>query len=140
MNRWLVFVGAYGLHGRKRARGTYAMELQFRESALADIRTFVLHYEDAFLELYSDTGLWNEDVILESVRSNAKQLFADIYDAIEQHLGRRVVLGRKTKQARWYEFSFRIGSRLVIVHYSEERKQDTRWVESISIDRKPIIF
>ncbi|OGG62529.1 hypothetical protein A3C21_00155 [Candidatus Kaiserbacteria bacterium RIFCSPHIGHO2_02_FULL_59_21] len=116
------------------------MELRFRESALADVRSFVFHYEEAFLELYSDTGLWSEDTILESVRSNAKQLFTDIYGAIEEHLERRVVLGRKTKRAAWYEFSFRVGSRLVIVHYSENRKHNIRWVESIAIDRKPIIF
>ena len=118
----------------------FAMELRFRESAVADVRSFVLHYEAAFRELYGDTGLRNERIILEGVRSNAKRLFSDIYDATEKHLGHGVVLGRKAKRAAWYELSFYVGSRLVIVHYSEDRKMSTRWVESVSIDRKPIIF
>lgn len=116
------------------------MELRFRESAIADIRSFVFHYEEAFLELYSGTGLWNEDAILDSIRNNAKQLFIDIYDAAEKYLGHQRVLGRKTKRTAWHELSFSVGSRMVIVHYSENRKNKTRWVESISMDRKPIVF
>ena len=116
------------------------MELRFRESAFADVHSFVFHYEEAFLELYSDSGLWSEEIILESVRGNAKQLFTEIYDAIEKYLGRYPVLGRKRVRDGWYQLSFHVGSRLVIVYYSEDRKGDVRWVESISIDRKPIIF
>ncbi|MEK7106814.1 MAG: hypothetical protein AAB899_01330 [Patescibacteria group bacterium] len=116
------------------------MELRFKESALADVRSFVFHYEDAFLELYSDSGLWSEEIILEGVRGNAKQLFVDVYDAVAKHLEHRLVLGRKRARRGWHELSFHVGSRLIIVYYSENRKADVRWVESISIDRKPIIF
>ena len=116
------------------------MELRFKESAFADVNSFVFHYEEAFLELYRDSGLWSEEIILESVRGNARQLFAEIYDAIEKYLGRFRVLGRKGTRDGWYELSFRVGSRLVIVYYSEAKKENVRWVESISIDKKPIIF
>ena len=116
------------------------MELRFKESALADVNSFVFHYEEAFLELYRDSGLWNEEIILESVRGNSKQLFAEIYDAIEKYLGRNRVLGRKRARDGWCELSFQVGSRLVIVYYSEDKREGVRWVESISIDRKPIIF
>ena len=116
------------------------MELRFKESALADVCSFVFHYEEAFLELYRDTGLWNEETILESVRGNAKQLFVDVYDAVAKHLEHHLVLGRKRTRGGWHELSFHVGNRLIIVYYSEDRKVDIRWVESISIDRKPIIF
>ena len=116
------------------------MELRFKESALADVNSFVFHYEEAFLELYRDSGLWSEEIILESVRGNAKRLFAEIYDAIEKYLGLYRVLGRKRTRDGRYELSFQVGSRLVIVYYSEDRRGGVRWVESISIDRKPIIF
>ncbi len=141
MSRLNVFESVYGRHGRNsRAHETYAMELRFKESAFAEVNSFVFHYEEAFLELYRDTGLWNEETILESVRGNAKRLFADIYDAIAEHLERNPVLGRKRARSGWYQLSFHVGSRLIIVRYSEDRKSGVRWVESISIDRKPIIF
>ena len=116
------------------------MELRFKESAFADVNSFVFHYEKAFLELYRDSGLLNEEIILESVRGNAKRLFAEIYDAIEKYLGRGHVLGRKKARDGWHELSFQVGSRLVIVYYSEDKREGVRWVQSISIDRKPIIF
>lgn len=140
MNRSHDCANAFARRGRNQAHETYAMELRFRESALADVRLFVFHYEEAFLELYSDTGLWNESMILESVRNNAKRLLSDIYDVVDKYLGHGTVLGRKTKRVAWYEFSFHVGRRLVIVYYSEDRKHKIRWVESIGIDRKPIIF
>lgn len=116
------------------------MELLFKESARADVGAFVRHYEDAFLELYDDTGLWGESEIIESARANAKKLFTEIYAAAGAHLERTPVLGRKKIQSALYTLNFQVGRRLVIVYYSEDKKQNIRWVESISIDRKPIIF
>ena len=46
------------------------MELRFRESAGVDVRTFVTSYIEGFFELYSDTGIWSEDAILQNVFSN----------------------------------------------------------------------
>lgn len=141
MNLLNVYANACGRRGRSdQVRNTYVMELRFKESALADVHSFVSNYEEAFLELYRDTGLWSEESILESVRSQAKQLFVDIYDAVEEHLERRPVLGRKRTRGGWHELSFHVGNRLVIVYYSEDRRGGVRWIESISIDRKPIIF
>ena len=50
------------------------------------------------------------------------------------------VIGRKKTRRNWKELDFYVGSRLIIVHYSEDAKEHIRWVESISIERKPIIF
>ena len=116
------------------------MELRFRESAVADIGQFVASYVEGFFELYSDTGIWSEEIILESIRSNGKKLFYDLYAAVEMRLAPRRVLGRKEEKRGWQESQFYVGSRLVMVYYSEDRKAQIRWVESISIDRKPIIF
>lgn len=116
------------------------MELWFRESAVADISAFIANYEESFFELYSDTGIWSEDIILENVRESAKRLFRDLFDVIENQLAFSKVLGRQRLKDGWHEYRFRIGARLVIVHYSEDTKNKVRWVESIFIDRKPILF
>ncbi|PIR83578.1 hypothetical protein COU18_02745 [Candidatus Kaiserbacteria bacterium CG10_big_fil_rev_8_21_14_0_10_51_14] len=116
------------------------MELQYRNAARIDLQSFVDRYEEAFRELYRDSGLWNETNIIEGYRKNALILYDAIADAVDTRLATVKVLGRKYLTHNWYEVDFYVGTRLVIVHYSEDRKQDTRWVESVSIDRKPIIF
>ena len=116
------------------------MELRFREAAVADISRFVAGYVEGFFELYSDTGIWSEEIILQCIRSNGKKLFYDLYDAIELRLAARHILGRKEQKRGWQESRFHVGTRLVIVSFLEDRKTGIRWVESISIDRKPIIF
>lgn len=114
------------------------MKLLFREAAIADLHLFIRHYENAFLELYRDTGIWSEDAIIENMRHTAKKLFGDIFSNIEKHMDHPRVLGRKKMQGGLCQLCFYVGTRLVVVYYSEEK--DMRWVESIAIDRKPIIF
>lgn len=118
------------------------MKLLYREAAKAHVASFVAQYEEGFFELYRDTGLWSEHLIVESVRANGNRLFDDVYNAIEARLSEGRVLGRKKLHVRikWHEIGFYAGDRLIIVHYSEDTKAGIRWVEAISIDRKPIIF
>ena len=115
------------------------MELRYRDAAIADLQSFIMHYEDAFFELYRDSGLWNEDAIIQNVRQSATALFDDLFAHIQSQLLLPRILGRKRLHKGWQEICFRLGTRLVIVYYSEEGKR-VRWIESIMIDRKPIIF
>jgi len=116
------------------------MKLQYKSPARIDLQSFVDHYEEAFRELYRDSGLWNESNIIEGYQKSATRLYDSIADAIDARLTESRVLGRKRLARNWYEVDFHVGSRLVIVYYSEDRKAGVRWVEPITIDRKPIIF
>src|SRR3989344_5400286 len=142
MSRRNVCANACERLGKKEQPKTVArtMELRFREAAAADISRFVAGYVEGFFELYSDTGIWSEEIILQSIRSNGKKLFYDLYDAVELRLSARRILGRKQRKRGWQESRFHVGTRLVIVSFSEDRKAGVRYVEAISIDRKPIIF
>ncbi|HEY4521092.1 MAG TPA: hypothetical protein VJL57_01695 [Candidatus Paceibacterota bacterium] len=115
------------------------IKLQFEEQALRNLEGFVRHYEEAFVELYRDSGLWSEDLIVQGYRDSAKTLHADIVAEIERRLVRQKILGRKAVGSS-NELFFHVGARLIIVHYSEESKKRIRVIESISIDRRPIIF
>jgi len=116
------------------------MELWYKRSARIDLESFVDHYEEAFRELYRDTGLRNESAIIDGYQKNAVRLYDTIANAIDARLVETRVLGRKRLPYNWNEVSFYVGSRLVVVHYSEDKKLKLRWVEAISIDRKPIVF
>ncbi|MFA6486233.1 MAG: hypothetical protein WCT40_02605 [Candidatus Magasanikbacteria bacterium] len=115
------------------------LEIRYSELSLSEIKNFIHSYEEGFFVLYRDSGLWAEDIIVEQYHQTAKRLSERIFSGIEKHLSPMKVLGRK-EQGRWNELSFYIGDRLIIVYYSDDNKNNTRLIESIGIDRKPIIF
>lgn len=116
------------------------MKLQYRNSARIDLESFVDHYEEAFRELYRDSGLWNEANIIDGYKKSARNLYDDIADAIDGRLVKPKIMGRKAISHNWFEIHFYVGSRLLIVYFSEDKIGSIRWVETILIDRKPIIF
>jgi len=116
------------------------MKLRYRNAARVDLESFVNHYKEAFLTLYRDTGLWNEDLIVASYERSALELYDSIDEAIRTRLGRKKIIGRRQLTSNWFEVHVSAASRMIFVLYSEDKEDNTRWVESVSIDRKPIIF
>ncbi len=101
---------------------------------------YLLHgKEEAFFELYRDSGLATEAQIIESYRQSAKKLSEQIFIEIEKHLSEKTVLGRKESN-KWHELTFYVWGRLITVYYTTHDKSASRIVETIGIERKPIIF
>jgi hypothetical protein len=115
------------------------LKLKFKSQALSELKNFIRNYEEAFFELYKDTGIWSEDLIIQIYRESARKLYLQILEEIENKLGRREVLGGRSS-GFWRELDFHVGNRLIIVYYSQDLKNKVRLIESIAIDRKPIIF
>ena len=115
------------------------IELKFSPEASLELQTFIRHYEQSFFELYSDSGVWNEELIIQSYRESAQKLYLTILQEIQNRLGRPKVLGRK-QSFYFYELDFFVGERLIIVHYAESKNHKIRFVKAIAINRKPIIF
>ncbi|OGG54243.1 hypothetical protein A3H16_00690 [Candidatus Kaiserbacteria bacterium RIFCSPLOWO2_12_FULL_53_8] len=135
----------YGRHGKSKPSldelGLETdMQLQYRDQAQFELQSFVDAYKTLFREIYLDSGLWNEKQIIEGYAANAHKIYDNITKTIDTHLSESRVTGRKRVKGNRYTILLNVGSRLVIVYYSEDKKQNIRWVESISIDRKPIIF
>ncbi len=114
-------------------------KLLFSAQALADLQRFIRYYEEAFFELYRDSGVWNEELIIQSYRESAQKLYLTVLHEIAQRLAPRKVLGRRSL-LHVNELCFYIGERLVIVEYTNDPAHNIRLIESIAIDRKPIIF
>src|SRR3989338_5394906 len=79
---------AYERHGKNRRQesGILVMELRYKGSARVDLQSFIDHYEEAFRELYRDSGLWNESNIIEGNQKSATRLYDSIADAIDARL------------------------------------------------------
>lgn len=115
------------------------LEIRFTEKAIIDVEVFIRNYKESFLRLYGDTGIWSEAVIKNIYIKSADELREEIINGIVGKLNKDRVLGRKEHDAMT-EIDFYVGSRLIVVIFSDKHELGERWIESIFIDRKPIIF
>ncbi len=115
------------------------LEIRFTQKAIIDIEIFIRNYESFFLQLYSDSGIWSEYAIKDMYSKSANELRENIVGGITQRLDKKKVLGRK-EEGLITEIDFYIGSRLIMVLFSDDHTNNIRQIESIFIDRKPIIF
>lgn len=114
-------------------------KVYYSETAISTIKGFIRAYEEAFFELYRDSGLATERAIIENYRLSARKLSEQIFLEVEGHLSKKQVLGRKERM-EWHELTFYVGSRLITVYYTTDNVGESRMVETIGIERKPIIF
>ena len=113
--------------------------VRFSDAALKQMLGYVDAYRQGYRELYSHTGIWSENIILEQYELSAQSLFDSLFLSVRQLLGSSRVLGRKTS-GKFFECYFYLGERLVIIRYVEYAKKNERLVKSIHINRKNILF
>ncbi|OGG66347.1 hypothetical protein A3D71_00195 [Candidatus Kaiserbacteria bacterium RIFCSPHIGHO2_02_FULL_55_20] len=111
------------------------MELRYKRGSLDEFEAYLRWYEDVFCDLFSDTGLRDELKIIQEHRDRAAHLKVEIIRAVHDHVVEEPVLGRK-KKGKFYELCFYAGHRLVVVCYSDDRKSNIRWIESILLGQK----
>ncbi len=113
--------------------------VRFSETAVEEIVTYVDAYRRGYRELFSDTGIWSERVIIEQYELAAQSLFDSLFLSIKQLLSPAKVLGR-SNSGKYTECHFYLGDRLIILSYTESFKKKERTVELININRKSILF
>ncbi|MBI5793862.1 hypothetical protein HZA87_02120 [Candidatus Uhrbacteria bacterium] len=113
--------------------------VRFSEAAVTEMLIYVDAYRRGYRELFSDTGIWFEKIILEQYELSAQSLFDSLFLSIKQLLRPSKVLGR-SHSVKLSECHFYLGDRLVIISYTENAKKKERTVQSININRKSILF
>ncbi len=58
----------------------------FSETAVSNIDAYIYFYKRYFSELYRDTGIFSEALILEKYNSEAKMRHREIFDIISKRL------------------------------------------------------
>lgn len=109
--------------------------VKWQKAALEGIRIFSERYEECFVSLFHDSGIWCESVIIEKYRFAGKELNRNFVDEIAQRLKEDIVLGRK-KRTEWFEIGFRVDHRFLKVNYTENEKEKQRIIEWVSINQK----
>jgi hypothetical protein len=69
--------------------------VRFSESAIDAINEYSRKYREYYEDLYSDTGIWWEDQIIDNYRNESYTRRAEIFDTIDTKLKQDIVFGRK---------------------------------------------
>ena len=114
-------------------------KIYFRDLAVSYLDSFFKSYALAYQELYQDSGIWSEDLIINQYILSAQGIKDNIFAEISRRLSAGKVLGRRTV-GQWQEIDFFLDGRLILIYFSEDAGKKLRIIESITINRKPIIF
>lgn len=97
----------------------------FDTIALDGINRYIERYTLYFEELYSDTGVWNEQEIIKSYKKEGYARYDSILDTIESALSAEIISYTKSETyIRWK-------SKIIIVSFRDI--DDLRIVEKIEI-------
>ncbi len=99
------------------------------------IRSFILYRADYFERLYSDTGIFSEDIIVWRHISESEMLFDSFMEAIVKDIS-KWILGNIYNKVDDYEYSrlvIKSGSHILIVWFKRSLSEDIVFVEDIEI-------
>ncbi len=69
-------------------------KILYEEQSASAIRKYIFDYKKYFRDLYTDTGLFSEDILLEKYEQEARMRHREILDRIEERLSPDIVHGR----------------------------------------------
>ncbi|MDP2103288.1 MAG: hypothetical protein Q8K26_00010 [Candidatus Gracilibacteria bacterium] len=101
--------------------------VQYSEEVRTSIKEYSRRYREYFEELYSDTGIWSEEQILDQYRKEALQRRAEIIALLDDRLSVDVVLGRTPQNTAIFLWR----SKIILVSWQDYRSD--RIITHISI-------
>lgn len=101
--------------------------IEYLHNALKGVDSYIFLYKDYFRTLYSDTGIFTEQMILDRYEQEATDRYNEIFSLIEGKLTSEIVLGRNLDNTYLLEW------RSKIISFSWRDEWDIRVVENIAI-------
>ena len=106
------------------------------EEVHISIKSFINSYRNTFLELFSDTGIFDETLIREHYIKSSESFQIEIFNLIEDHLKTEVVFWRKKISDNLFESISQVWNYRLFLQYSEDTKNQIRYLESIELHKK----
>ncbi len=96
-------------------------------ASIKSIDTYIANYKGYFRELYVDTGIWWEDIIIENYLKESRARKDEIYDLLERRLSSETVLWRTPNNTLF------LGWRSKILFVEWEDHWEDRAITTLSI-------
>ena len=97
---------------------------------------FINLYKNNFLSIFSNTGLFYEDIIRKNYIEISKKFKSEIFDSIGDKLIQDKVLWCHNLWNNNYKISLVVNNYRVFVVYFEDKQYNIRFIENIKIVRK----
>ena len=108
----------------------------FSRKSELKIEKFILSYKNNFLSLFSDTWIYNEEIIIQNYINLSNNFHKEILDKIENYLSNSQVYWYKVINQRLKWIYIKIKSFLIFVEYEEKRRSKIRIVKNIIFNKK----
>ncbi|MDQ7009936.1 MAG: hypothetical protein Q9M94_06600 [Candidatus Gracilibacteria bacterium] len=98
------------------------------------IENFILIYRNAFLVLFSDTGIYDEEIIIQNYIDSSNNFHKEILNDIDEKLSLDEIFGYKVLNKNKKGIYFKLISYLVFIEYIE--KDNLRIIKDIEFNKK----
>ena len=110
--------------------------LIYRKKPENDIKLFIKSYKNIFLNTFTDTGLFYEDIIRNNYIENSEKFYNEIIDNIDICLQENKILWYSVLKNKNMQIIIIIWAFRLFVEYSEKLNKKTRYVENIEFHKK----
>jgi len=100
------------------------------------IKSFIDSYRNTFLSLFSDTWIFDEELIRNHYIHSSEKFQSELFNLIEESLKYDIVFWRKEMQNSYFQLITDIWNYKLFLHYSEDNKNKIRCLEDLELHKK----
>lgn len=106
-------------------------KIKYSQEAFIDIDNFINSYKNIFKKIYSDTWIYDEDLIISNYYSIWDNLYHKIKDNIERNFNKNNLLWQHVKDNKKNFIIMSINNFRLFIYYSENLELKERYIEKI---------
>ena len=106
------------------------------EKVHSSIKSFIDWYRNIFLNLFSDTWIFDEELIREHYINSSKKFQIEIFKLIEETLKQKSILWRKNVWYNTFQIIMKLWNYKLFLYYSEDNEDLIRYIEDLKLHKK----
>ncbi len=100
------------------------------------IKFFINSYKNIFLDSYTDTWLFYEDLIRKNFINNSEKFYNEIIDSIENIISNQKLLWYKILKNNNFQIKIDVWNFRLFIEFSENIENKIRFIKDIEINKK----
>ena len=111
-------------------------ELIYKKKSENKIKSFIKSYKNIFLDTFTDTWLFYEDIIRENYINNSEKFYNEIIDNIDLFFTEEKILWYSILKNNNLQITKIIWNYKLFIEYSENINNRIRFIEDIKFNKK----
>jgi len=111
-------------------------ELIYKKKSENKIKSFIKSYKNIFLNTFTDTGLFYEDIIRENYINNSEKFYNEIIDSIDWIFTQEQILWYSILENHNLQIVKIVWNYRLFIEYSENLDKRMRFIEDIKFNKK----